>query len=117
MREINTAAAHSKRKGIPELLRLLWRLTISKLRRSLGGGRFRRGRTDSTQKQKMRFVFRRFCCKQPTFRHEDQNLLIIESTIKPKTCEDIILPILQSKHLKVEVCALPGARDARQLTA
>jgi UDP-N-acetylglucosamine 2-epimerase (non-hydrolysing) len=38
---------------------------------------------------------------------KDGNLLIIESTIKPKTCEDIILPILQSKHLKVEVAHCP----------
>ncbi|MEH2516371.1 UDP-N-acetylglucosamine 2-epimerase (non-hydrolyzing) [Bradyrhizobium sp. AZCC 1610] len=38
---------------------------------------------------------------------KDGNLLIIESTIKPKTCEDIVLPILQSKHLKVEVAHCP----------
>jgi UDP-N-acetylglucosamine 2-epimerase (non-hydrolysing) len=38
---------------------------------------------------------------------KDGNLLIIESTIKPKTCEDIILPILRSKHLKVEVAHCP----------
>ncbi|MBR0753297.1 UDP-N-acetylglucosamine 2-epimerase (non-hydrolyzing) [Bradyrhizobium jicamae] len=38
---------------------------------------------------------------------KDGNLLIIESTIKPKTCEDIILPMLQSKHLKVEVAHCP----------
>ncbi|MBR1280042.1 non-hydrolyzing UDP-N-acetylglucosamine 2-epimerase [Bradyrhizobium sp. AUGA SZCCT0283] len=35
------------------------------------------------------------------------NLLIIESTIKPKTCEDVVLPILQSKNLKVEVAHCP----------
>ncbi len=38
---------------------------------------------------------------------KDGNLLIIESTIKPKTCEDIVLPILQSKHLKIEVAHCP----------
>lgn len=38
---------------------------------------------------------------------KDGNLLIIESTIKPNTCEDIILPILQSKHLKVDVAHCP----------
>ncbi|WP_063799709.1 non-hydrolyzing UDP-N-acetylglucosamine 2-epimerase [Bradyrhizobium jicamae] len=35
------------------------------------------------------------------------NLLIIESTIKPKTCEDFVLPLLQSKHLRVEVAHCP----------
>ena len=38
---------------------------------------------------------------------KDGNLLIIESTIKPKTCEEIILPLLRSKHLKVEVAHCP----------
>lgn len=43
----------------------------------------------------------------------DGNLLIIESTIKPNTCQDIVLPILKSKNLNVEVAhcperALPG---------
>lgn len=38
---------------------------------------------------------------------KDGNLLIIESTIKPKTCDDIVLPILRSKHLKVEVAHCP----------
>lgn len=38
---------------------------------------------------------------------KDGNLLIIESTIKPKTCEDMVLPILQSKHLKIEVAHCP----------
>lgn len=38
---------------------------------------------------------------------KDGNLLIIESTIKPKTCEDIVLPILLSKNLKVEVAHCP----------
>lgn len=37
----------------------------------------------------------------------DGNLLIIESTIKPKTCEDVILPLLRSKKLKVEVAHCP----------
>jgi UDP-N-acetylglucosamine 2-epimerase (non-hydrolysing) len=38
---------------------------------------------------------------------KDGNLLIIESTIKPKTCEDIVLPILRSKNLKVDVAHCP----------
>lgn len=38
---------------------------------------------------------------------KDGNLLIIESTIKPKTCEDIVFPLLQSKHLRVEVAHCP----------
>ncbi|WP_051389919.1 non-hydrolyzing UDP-N-acetylglucosamine 2-epimerase [Bradyrhizobium sp. Ec3.3] len=38
---------------------------------------------------------------------KDGNLLIIESTIKPKTCEDVVLPILQSRHLNVEVAHCP----------
>src|SRR6202011_5109668 len=38
---------------------------------------------------------------------KDENLLIIESTIKPKTCEDIVLPILRSNGLKVEVAHCP----------
>jgi UDP-N-acetylglucosamine 2-epimerase (non-hydrolysing) len=38
---------------------------------------------------------------------KDGNLLIIESTIKPKTCEDVVLPILRSKNLKVEVAHCP----------
>ena len=37
----------------------------------------------------------------------DGNLLIVESTVKPKTCEDVILPILRSKNLKVEVAHCP----------
>jgi UDP-N-acetylglucosamine 2-epimerase (non-hydrolysing) len=37
----------------------------------------------------------------------DGNLLIIESTIKPKTCEDIVLPILRSNNLKVELAHCP----------
>lgn len=44
---------------------------------------------------------------------KDGNLLIIESTIKPNACRDIVLPILRSKNLNVEVAhcperALPG---------
>lgn len=38
---------------------------------------------------------------------KDGTLLIIESTIKPKTCEDVVLPILRSKNLKVEVAHCP----------
>ena len=38
---------------------------------------------------------------------KDGNLLIIESTIKPNTCEDIVLPILRSRNLKVEVAHCP----------
>lgn len=38
---------------------------------------------------------------------KDGNLLVIESTIKPKSCEDFVLPILQSKHLKIEVAHCP----------
>jgi UDP-N-acetylglucosamine 2-epimerase (non-hydrolysing) len=38
---------------------------------------------------------------------KDGNLLIFESTIKPKTCEDIVLPILRSKHLRIEVAHCP----------
>lgn len=37
----------------------------------------------------------------------DGNLLIIESTIKPKTCEDIVLPILRSRRLQIEIAHCP----------
>lgn len=37
----------------------------------------------------------------------DGNLLIIESTIKPNTCDEVVLPILQSKGLKVDVAHCP----------
>lgn len=38
---------------------------------------------------------------------KDGNLLIIESTIKPKTCEEIVLPILRSRGLTVDVAHCP----------
>jgi UDP-N-acetylglucosamine 2-epimerase (non-hydrolysing) len=38
---------------------------------------------------------------------KDGNLLIIESTVKPRTCQDVILSILRSKGLKVEVAHCP----------
>lgn len=106
--EINSGLCPFEEKGIPELLTA-----------ALKTGRFK-AQTEPTaadvfvvavptphenKKCNLSFVISAVNSLLPVMK--DGNLLIIESTIKPKTCEDIVLPILQSKHLKIEVAHCP----------
>lgn len=106
--EINSGLCPFEEKGIPELLTA-----------ALKTGRFK-AQTEpaaadvfvvavptphENKKCNLSFVISAVNSLLPVMK--DGNLLIIESTIKPKTCEDIVLPILQSKHLKIEVAHCP----------
>lgn len=106
--EINSGLCPFEEKGIPELLTA-----------ALKTGRFK-ARTEpapadvfvvavptphENKKCNLSFVISAVNSLLPVMK--DGNLLIIESTIRPKTCEDIVLPILQSKHLQIEVVHCP----------
>lgn len=106
--EINSGLCPFEEKGIPELLTA-----------ALKTGRFK-AQTEpaaadvfivavptphENKKCNLSFVISAVNSLLPVMK--DGNLLIVESTIKPKTCEDIVLPILQSKHLKIEVAHCP----------
>lgn len=106
--EINSGLCPFEEKGIPELLTA-----------ALKTGRFE-ARTEpapadvfvvavptphENKKCNLSFVISAVNSLLPVMK--DGNLLIIESTIRPKTCEDIVLPILQSKHLQIEVVHCP----------
>lgn len=106
--EINNGHCPFEEKGIPELL-------TSALKTGNFEGRTMPAAADvfvvavptphDNRKCDLSFVLSAVNSLLPVM--QDGNLLIIESTIKPKTCEEVILPILRSKNLMVEVAHCP----------
>jgi UDP-N-acetylglucosamine 2-epimerase (non-hydrolysing) len=106
--EINSGRCPFEERGIPELLT-----------EALKTGKFKAQTTPAAadvfvvavptphenKKCDLSFVVSAVNSLLPVMKEE--NLLIIESTIKPKTCDDVVLPILRSKNLKVEVAHCP----------